>query len=465
MEFGQMLDQIMSPVTLALLIAAAVVFLIVVAKAPEFLVAILLIGPSYIQWAFALMNLQIERRTFAVAGAFVFVPAVLLVAIMRLTQASEREPVIGRPNFPYIIATVFMGLVLLLGLIWTQAPVYGDQKTREYFVFGMAPMLLAFVLIRDVASVRRLLWWVLGMTTLTVVLTSAYVLATRGTLFTMIMVHGEGEVGSMAGTLRGHGALSTPLLLTMGALFAMAGGRRSVWWKVAPVLLFPLIGFFTVMAGTRSNLTGFAGVSLAGSFLAYRKHVGVLLIVVLVLVSAGLVVYASAPQSVSERMFSNWFDEGEGGTIRITMFKTCLAGFFDSPIIGQGTGGWPTYAFGIDAYDYPHNMFGEMLLEGGLLGFIPFLLIWGFIVGRIIRILRTYPVGTEIYGLAIFGAGLVMMELANGLGHFGLAHHSCTLLMSGAVVLRSTFVVEHAQAQEEPVADAETPLRAVLTDT
>lgn len=449
-----------------LLIGGGLVLLFVLVKVPELLVVVLVMGTPYIQWVFSLLGYEISRRTFATAGAVIFIPVVLLIVILRVVQSREREPIIGRPNMPFVLTAMAMGLVLLFGLTYSPSYRYGPQKTGEYFIFGLTPMLLGFVFLRDRAASHRFLWWVLGVSTFTVVLTSAYLLATRGTLFTLIHVWMEGEGESVGRVVRGHSSLSTPMVLAMAALFAMAGGRRGFWWKAAPLLLMPVLGFYLIMSGTRSNLVAFLAVVVAGSFLAYRRQRGILVAAALVLVVSGLFVFLYAPEYVRDRMFFSWFgdEEGEGAaTPRLQLATFCLEEGMKSPLVGWGTGSYPTLR-GWDQYDYPHNMFAEMFVENGLLGLGVLLALWWMVIARIFTVLRTTPPETEPYGLAIFGGGLMAFELFNGLSHVGLAHHSCTLLITSAIVLRSTFLAEQAGRPEEdtdPAHDLSAPL-AVL---
>ena len=43
----------------------------------------------------------------------------------------------------------------------------------------------------------------------------------------------------------------------------------------------------------------------------------------------------------------------------------------------------------------------------------------------------------------------MLVELFNSIPHRGIAQHSSTVLLSSAIVLRSTFLVERAQAATE----------------
>ena len=191
----------------ATIIAFTVIGVAVLAKTPELLVGVLMIGGEFIQWSLKIFGFTVTRRTFAAAGAVLFFPIVVVLILMRMLQTREREPIIGRANFSFVAVTIILGIVLLVGLIWTQADRYGTQKTAEYFIFGMAPMFLTFVFIRDRAALQRLMVWLLVIGGLNVLMVSGHALATRGTIrTTMIFIEETTEWGM---EVPGHGGLST----------------------------------------------------------------------------------------------------------------------------------------------------------------------------------------------------------------------------------------------------------------
>lgn len=428
------------------ILAGGIIGTVVMIKAPELLVAMLIAGTTYIQNILILIGFNIGRRQFAAIGGTIFIPIVLVLLLMRMVQKREHEPIIGRENLAFILTAIVMGLVLLIGLTYTGAPGYGAQKIGEYFVYGLAPMFLVFVFLRDRTSARRLLLWVIVITGGSVALSSVYGFITRGTFFGLISGTAEREMGV---EVAGHLALSNALVVTMGAILGYAAGRKNPKWRLLPVIVLPLVSMYVLLAGTRSNLVAFVLAVVVGFYYVYRKNRGVLVGAVLVLlVTAGLL-YQFAPEDVKERMFDSWIEEdtaaGHGGAARIKYLKAFPAQFMQAPILGHGTGAWPIVSGGLDWYAYPHNMFVEIAVENGLVGFGVLAVLWFLVFRRIWRHLHHAEPGTELYGLAVFGGCLLAMELATALAHFGIAHHSCTLLMTSAIVLRSTYLAEQAE--------------------
>lgn len=446
------MDSILSnPAMVMAIVAGLVIGIVVLVKMPEMFVAVLLVGPTYIQLCLRLFGLDVSRRTFAAAGAFIFVPIVLLFLIMRLSGSRERTPIFGRPNIPFVVCTMVMGLWLLIGLGYTPAPNYGGQKTSEYFVFGMAPMVLAFVFLRDRNAARRFLLWVIALTGLYITLPTAYTFVKYGTLSGIIQ---GGDPEGLEGAIRANIALGSAIVNLAAAALGLAAGRTKAIWRWLPLLVLPLSVYLVIASGSRSNIVALAAVAVVGFVLAYWRQRAVIVVGSLLLAGAVLLLYEFGSEDIHEKIFSSWVTtetvSGVSGHSRIEMLETCIANSTKSPIMGLGTGAWPIVSFGMDEYDYPHNAFGELLLENGLVGLLLYCTMWIIIARRIWSALRRSEVGTELYGMAVFGACMMAWELANCCSHFGLAHHSNTMLLTSAVVLRVLYLAEEPSGEVEP---------------
>ncbi len=460
------MDELMSGQILWAVILVGVVFgTLVLTKAPEIPVVLLLVGQNAIQFAMRLVGFDIQRRTFATAGAVIFIPVAILMVVIRMVQAREREPVIGRRNYLFIALALLMGILLLSGLTYTEARTYGAQKTREYFIFGITPMLLVFVFLRDYQAIRRFVLWVLCVAGGYVALTSVYSLVTRGTFFAALEYGGADIVAGME--IPGHVALSSPLVVAMGAVLALAAASEGGFRKYFALLALPFIAMYLILAGTRSNLLAFALVVVIGGYYAYRDRkalIAVFLLIALIVLAAG---WLFAPEEVRQRMFSSWISEttasGLGGAQRLDTILRSPSEFMRSPVFGQGTGGWAVLNTGMDWYDYPHNMFVEMGVEHGIIGLSLLAALWFIVIHRLWSVLHRYGPGEEAYGLAVLGIGIMAVETGNAVAHFGLAHASCNFLLASAVVLRSTYLAEtHAESQEEESVPEEGALDAGL---
>ena len=108
--------------------------------------------------------------------------------------------------------------------------------------------------------------------------------------------------------------------------------------------------------------------------------------VVAILLVAGVYLSVYFGSNIVDRFTSIQSDIEEGSTsaIRLSLWREGLEQFMNNPFFGN--------SLEVDKYQfYPHNLFIEVLLSTGLIGFIPFtlLLFRGF--KATINIFRNYP--------------------------------------------------------------------------
>ncbi len=438
-------DLMLNQYVWAFLGAGLVIGIFVVTKVPELLVAILLVGPEYIQFALRVVGLDVDRRTFATAGAVVFLPIVILFLVTRLLQTREQEPLIGRRNVAFILVAVVLGLDLLLGLVYTDSQWYGSQKTRDYFVFGMAPAFLVFVFLRDRAAAHRFLGWAVVVTISYMVLSSAYSYFTAGTIF--YHPPAQPTVGGMS--IATHTGLATALVIAMAAIMAMSAGRNEMWWKALPLVSMPIVALYAVLSGARGMVVALAFMGTVGLFWVYKRSRGPLVVGLLLtlITTAGLFLFV--PEEARERVFSSWFTTetaaGLSGSERIEMLERIPEHFSRAPVFGSGTGSWPILQAGREEYAWPHNMFAEILVENGIIGLVILLSLWFIVIRRVAHHLHTSEPGTEVYGFAVFGGCLLVVEMTSALAYFGIAHFSCSFLMTSAITMRALSLTEVAE--------------------
>lgn len=101
-------------------------------------------------------------------------------------------------------------------------------------------------------------------------------------------------------------------------------------------------------------------------------------------------------------------DENMLGRFQITL--DALKIFRDHPILGTGGGGFAAVYHAYQAYGYTssqvHNQFAQTLVETGILGFIPFVALWGaslYAFGRLMRRCKN-PRTLLLAGVALVGA-------------------------------------------------------------
>jgi O-antigen ligase len=140
-----------------------------------------------------------------------------------------------------------------------------------------------------------------------------------------------------------------------------------------------LVGLLTlfVFTGSRGGIIGFcAMVAVLIYYYARRRAFQIVLFSVLIVIVAQLTV----SEELINRAATIIHPELEhGGSIinRMSLYKASVAAFFANPITGVGLGNFRLHALEYGAIKpwVAHNTYLEFLAGGGLLTFIPFLLI------------------------------------------------------------------------------------------
>jgi O-antigen ligase len=194
-------------------------------------------------------------------------------------------------------------------------------------------------------------------------------------------------------------ALVCTIALVMIWEFAQANRSRGWRWvALGASLLFVLTVFLSASRG------GVIGMSLAGLllFVRVRGGSGGVLYPIAALVIGYVLVSEMVPPEVFERL-SNLpglqpgdavgFAEGEGSLQRRSYtYRLGLELWEKAPIIGSGPGNWPLVRFLNDplrSAAAPHSSYLQALVEGGILAFGLYLLLFGVAIRDLVRCERS----------------------------------------------------------------------------
>lgn len=152
-------------------------------------------------------------------------------------------------------------------------------------------------------------------------------------------------------------------------------------------LLFGLFLPFALATGTRSVLLSFAVVTMMfGAYLLYDGRRGTVLKTLVSFVCLGVATYfaiswyigpsgAKLTGNIVNRMVSLGGGVDPASLQRLDFYRQALGMFENSPLVGYGLAAFGYMADGLGATGvYPHNMFLEIMVDGGLIGLILFLL-------------------------------------------------------------------------------------------
>jgi O-antigen ligase len=177
--------------------------------------------------------------------------------------------------------------------------------------------------------------------------------------------------------------------------------------QLVGLICLPIIGYTVIAAATRSVFLAFglgAVVYIAAS-LSVRNAPRILIGLIGVIVSGFVLVLLMPADQLALTLgrFDDLISSSGGVTDasareRLTLFTTCWNLLRDYPLYGIGYGAFGHFA----TYDYPHNLFLEILVSLGGIGFAIFI-IWLFVLllSEIALLTRNRPAAAIIFAMTI----------------------------------------------------------------
>lgn len=278
---------------------------------------------------------------------------------------------------PVVLSGAALGIVLTVGLLYTQSPVYGFMKVQFYLLVNLLLLLGAAWTLRPATSAG-----------------SEESLSTAARSFLIPLTLWQVLIACVAGInwfvkfdpfpvrLSALGITTIWLARHMGMgillVLALKAMGRIRWFP--SVLLIGLMGWVAYSTGSRGPLVALAAALMVwfalGGGTAERDDAGrtrspmIRRLAVLLMIAAPVLLLVLASERLVEgRALSN--------LVRSRILDMAMDAFRQSGLWGLGTGGF-SQLFSIgDQRFYPHNIFLELYLENGL----PGLVIWlGFLI-------------------------------------------------------------------------------------
>ena len=286
---------------------------------------------------------------------------------------------IHKKALPVIFAMVCLVTWLMVSQTWSPSRIYGPDK-----VFSMATLALwsviagALIIAPDPERLRRLFTLL------------ALFGIWMGVESVLAYLEGGGNVERIR-NLDSGGYLTMGRIVGLGGLVALAGwmsarSRMAGWFCLA---LFIALGFVLAIGGGRGPLlaTGLAllipiglSVRLTTRRIWYSRTLLAVLLVPL-LTAGALALYTTVTEhrlGTIDRIESLMQGDLRGSAAaRADLYRETNEMWQRAPLLGQGIGGWPVLAGYGDNRVYPHNLFAELLVEGGMVALALFLAMVG----------------------------------------------------------------------------------------
>lgn len=193
--------------------------------------------------------------------------------------------------------------------------------------------------------------------------------------------------------------------MLLACVVLLLNGRG--WARLVGLTCLPVIAYVAVSAATRSVFLAFgvgALVYIAAS-LSIRNLPRVLFGVLGIVAAGFAAIFVMPAQQLATTVgrFDGLFSSGNGVTDastqdRLDLYEACWQILNSYPLFGIGYGGFGKFA----EQNYPHNLFLEMLVSVGAIGFIPFL-VWlaVLLTGQMALLFRDHAAGAIIFAMTI----------------------------------------------------------------
>jgi len=320
--------------------------------------------------------------------------AALLIIILVDVKLNKFDiPVIVKKNNPkkmFIIIGLFTGY-LGITLIYSDNPAYGAQKILN-FIASTVPSVIAFYYLIVTISKERFKIFIFAIVAITIV-TLTYILIDYP--FDPSTNY-EYKAGRWSHVIYGRliGSVAVFLLLyTMWIIERRKMGEER--WRVLFLIFINSSAVYGLyLSSLRAAMLGMILCFLLGTlFLVYemvarrgmldarrkllqmrsRQLAGMLLTIILTI---SFILLIPNPEIIETR-FNNLtqiedlkFGGDEPINSRIEELRISKELFLEHPIFGVGFGGFRSYNDFTEAVKYPHNIFAEMAVEGGVVGLI-----------------------------------------------------------------------------------------------
>jgi hypothetical protein len=299
-----------------------------------------------------------------------FGPPVLRGASLSGTSSRRLALVPGAAGRWLIVGMALLALLLVLRFPGTPAPIYGITKIIGFAAYSFFPVLLVFIAFRDEHDAESILdaLLIIGAAWLTLSL----VLAIRQSGFDLRSADPGQLLGGANESGGGLGDRAVPV-----ALVALASAGRASRFGISRLLLGAIAIVVLLLSAHRGAILAFGGglaMLLALNYSRIRASQVIWSVAgLLMLLSAGWFAYQHAPPDVRGRYVDPFASQSVQD--RLALQRAAIQGFFDSPLIGAGTGSSAFLAtasdqtsFGVVNGIYPHNVTVELLAELGILG-------------------------------------------------------------------------------------------------
>jgi len=331
-----------------------------------------------------------------IKGQFTFLPVDLTRLLLAVTVAIAgirmiRKPEISRDKLiPLLLYLILFGYICV-SMIYSPSRVYGFDKTVSFLLLTGWAFAGPILLVRDEQGLNRFL--------IGIIFVSSLMTYYGFQLFIEHLSAGEyiGQINAMGSDYLSFGRTNGTAILALICGF-LYDPRRHIPAKTAAVIVLLVTVVSLCISGARMPLVSLAGMillviaisfRLKGGKMKVRKGTGYLM--------AGLVIFSIILVPLIASGFLDTFiyrmsvlltESGGGHSAegRLDRFKVAFDMIQQAFWFGHGVGSFTIFYAGVDATNYPHNIFLELWSELGFAGVIWFCILASAAFGMVIKV-------------------------------------------------------------------------------
>ena len=333
---------------------------------------------------------------------------------------------IGQLNMPnwgksIVIIYVLFCIMLFFSGFYTPSPIFGWQKIMRFAVFNSTLFITPLIIVKNINDSQKLLKWFRNIFVIVGAITIGYVLyflaiSNMVSFLIRFSIFGANPI-----------AFASLIAVIAGMIIVSLIHKNIKNWLIyLPILVFLLLTI--IMTGSRGPIVSLILGSLIYLLIFDRHYKNRIVMLVAVMIVSVLLIFILLPDNFTSR-FLNYTTgdlviqrDGVKSVSTLAMrwvyWKLSISEWlksFRTIVVGIGAGGFSSLYILRDYRAYPHNMFIEILLEFGLIGFSLIMLLFSKIGQLLIRNVKYSEVSMywTIAALISFFAGQFSGNIAD----------------------------------------------------
>jgi hypothetical protein len=322
-----------------------------------------------------------------------------------------------------VLLHLAVAAALAVSYSWTTAPNYGFRKLASFAIFNTICLILGVSVVNSTTDARKITQWL----SIIVFLMSIWMLVSPSYM--------AGSKWLIRQTFAEANPLNAAFMLAAGAVCSfiwLERGKRFVF-LVGPIWLLALVATYKTESRAMVGQILIGTVILGLMYKGTNRKIRAAMILAAIIVAVPVLMYFAG--RIKGRIFETihdptyWLERSE----RPFLWAEAVKGFYQKPLFGQGIGAYAMNVWGQDKSVFPHNFFLEVLYEGGLVCFVPFMLFW-VLVGHYLfhwrRLNSRFATTSALYIQDLWIAVLVAATLAAAI-HWDISGQRLLWLLVG----------------------------------